>query len=250
MNDYDLISTARLRDLAALPPEVDDGYNGVAQAARAELAARGVVATGAVDEQVVLLLGRLVLLAGRTPRATLHEDGTTPESVTDHTVMLAVVACAIAHQVDERLDVGLVAQYALVHDLVEAYAGDTNTLRLLDAATLADKAQRERDAYQRIAFDFQTTPWLPETIAEYEALSTPEARYVKALDKVMPKITHIGNTLAGPRAQGVGIDELQVRYEAQAVEMAGYAGDFPALLALYRQVVQQELRVYESWLAS
>jgi hypothetical protein len=46
-----------------------------------------------------------------------------PESDTDHTVMLALIACALAPIVDARLDVGLVAQYALVHDLVEAYAG-------------------------------------------------------------------------------------------------------------------------------
>src|SRR5262249_25082573 len=152
----------------------------------------------------VVELGRLALTFGRVDRKTCHEDGTTPESDTDHTVMLGLAACALARHVRADLDIGLVAQYALVHDLVEAYAGDTNTLRALNDAGRADKAAREAAAYRRIAEQFATAlPWLPDTIAEYEQRTTPEARYVKALDKVVPKVTHILNRLATIRAQGV-----------------------------------------------
>jgi hypothetical protein len=82
---------------------------------------------GAVPADAIVDLGRLVLRFGRTYRITLHDDGTTPESDTDHTVMLALIACALAPTVDTRLDMGLVGQYALVHDLVGCRCGPSNS---------------------------------------------------------------------------------------------------------------------------
>jgi len=87
----------------------------------------------------VVRLGQLALAFGRVNRITRHEDGTTPESDTDHTVMLGLIACALAERWYPHLDRGLVAQYALVHDLVEVYAGDTPTLAI-DAAGAAAAA--------------------------------------------------------------------------------------------------------------
>jgi 5'-deoxynucleotidase YfbR-like HD superfamily hydrolase len=161
---------------------------------------------------------------------------------TDHTVMLALIACALAQAVDTRLDVGLVAQYALVHDLVEAYPGDTNTLRRLDPAAKANKRRRERDALARIVTQFGTTlPWLPQRIGEYEARRAPEARYVWALDKLMPKVTHLLNSARVIHAQGMSAADLRARYTDQAAELRRHAGDFPALLALHAELVARVL---------
>jgi putative hydrolases of HD superfamily len=187
-------------------------------------------------------LGRLALQFGRVDRVTYHEDGVTPESDTDHTVMLGLIACALAPQIRADLDVGLVAQYAFVHDLVEVYAGDTCTLRALDADAKADKDRREQLAYLRIAEEFaMSMPWLVATIADYESRRTPEARYVKALDKLLPKITHILNDAAVIREQGVPFDELRRRYEVQVEEMRAYAADFPALFDLRQELVTRVL---------
>ena len=203
-------------------------------------AAPTAVSPATVD--AVIALGQLSLAFGRVPRITRHEDGERPETDTDHTVMLALIACALAPQIRADLDLGLVAQYALVHDLVEVFAGDTPTLRVLDAAARAAKAAREREAYERIAAAFGATlPWLPDRIGEYEARRTPEARYVKALDKLMPKITHLLNGLATIRRQQMDVDELRARYTAQRDELRGYAADFPALLDLHAALVARVL---------
>ena len=195
----------------------------------------------------VIGLGRLALALGRVDRVTYHDDGTTPESVTDHTVMLGLLACALAPQVRADLDVGLVARYAFVHDLVEAYAGDTNTLRALDAAGRADKDRREAAAYRRIAGEFAgTLPGVPALIADYEHRRTPEARYVRACDKLLPKITHVLNGLTTIREHQVGVAELAARYAAQAGELRGYAADFPALLDLHTALVARVLRRYRA----
>ena len=193
--------------------------------------------------QAVIDLGQLSLAFGRVPRRTYHEDGLRPESDTDHTVMLGLIACSLAPAMHADLDLGLVAQYALVHDVVEVYAGDTPTLRQPDAATRAAKADRERRAWQRIHNRYaDVSPWLPDLIAEYEALSTPEARYVKAVDKVLPKITHLLNDLTSVAEQQMSVAELAESYRAQGIAMAAYAGDFPVLLALREVLVERMLQ--------
>lgn len=189
----------------------------------------------------VIRLGQLALRFGQVDRITYHPDGVTPESDTDHTVMLGLIACGLAPYVSRdlevELDVGLIAQYALVHDLVEVYAGDTPTLRI-DADGRADKAAREAEAEARIAAEFTATlPWVPRLIAEYEARTTPEARYVKALDKLLPKITHLLNGLKTLHEQGVTLVELRGRYGRQVDELAAYAGHMPVLFDLHADLV-------------
>lgn len=113
------------------------------------------------------------------------------ESDTDHTVMLAVLACAVAAEKHPKYDLGLVAQFAIVHDLVEVYAGDVITI---DPKKVDRKAKElnERAALEKIKKRFgKSFPWLHKTIEKYEELDTPEARFVKTLDKALPGLTHI-----------------------------------------------------------
>lgn len=178
----------------------------------------------------------LALRFGRVDRVTYHPDGKTLESDTDHTVMLGIVACALVDHFP-WLDRGAVAQYALVHDLVETYAGDTPTLRMPTAEATAAKRAREDAAFQRIDQEFvQTMPWLPDTIAHYESRSTPEARFVKAVDKMLPKLTHILNSGQTLHDEGVDSDALAARLAVQVKEMQAYASDFPGLFDLYAEL--------------
>jgi putative hydrolases of HD superfamily len=184
----------------------------------------------------VVQLGLLSLAFGRVNRITFHEDGVTPESDTDHTVMLGLVACAFAHRHLPALDVGLIAQFALVHDLVEVYAGDTPTLRIT-AGQRTGKQEREHVAFQRIQAEFTALPWLATTISRSERRDTPEARYVKAMDKLLPKITHLANGGRTLRDQCFSIQELATRYDQQLHELREYAADFPPLLDLRTELV-------------
>jgi putative hydrolase of HD superfamily len=186
----------------------------------------------------VVELSRLALNFGRVDRITYHADGTTPESDTDHTVMLGLVACAFAHVHLPELDRGRIAQYALVHDLVEVYAGDTQTLRITEDGQRA-KREREADALLQLAQQFaMSLPWVCTTIAEYELLRTPEARYVKALDKLLPKITHILNRGKVFDDLSMSEAELQDRYDRQLGEIKGYAADFPPIFDLRAELIE------------
>lgn len=196
-----------------------------------------------LDIEAVIRLGGLVLALGREDRATFHQDGTTPESVTDHTVMLSVLACAIAAEHLPELDLGLVSQLATVHDFVEVYARDTQTLRN-SPAEQADKVAREAAALARLRCEFAISfPWLLDTIDLYEARTIPEARFVKALDKLLPKIAHLLNEGATMRALGATVTDVASRYEHQLDELLEYASDFPVLFAMRAELVGRLLAV-------
>jgi putative hydrolase of HD superfamily len=194
----------------------------------------------------VVRAGRLVLAFGRVDRKTYHPDAKTRESDTDHTVMLGIIGCGLAAEYFPQLDLGLIAQLALVHDVVEAYAGDTNTLRMPTAEAKAEKEHREAAAFRRINQEFlELMPWLPVTITAYETRSMPEARFVKALDKLLPKVTHLLNGAATITEQGMTREELAARYTAQIAELEQYASDFPELFELREVLVDRVLKVMD-----
>lgn len=103
------------------------------------------------------------------------------ENDAEHSWSLAVLACSLAPYIDKTLDIGLVAQFSLVHDLVELYAGDISVWA--HSSELSQKDNKEIDAFEVIKTRFGHFTWLIETIEAYERLDTNEARYVKAMDK-------------------------------------------------------------------
>lgn len=190
----------------------------------------------------LIALGEMSLVFSLVERGTAHLDGKTPESDADHTVMLGLIGCAVAARYFPRLDVGLVAQFALVHDLCEVYAGDTHTLRTLSAEAKAAKEEREHAAYLRIAAEFgQSLPWVHQMIARYETLGEPESRFVKALDKLLPKVTQLLNGAVTVRAAGMSADDLMARHREQTADMLRYAADFPELFEVLDVLIDRLL---------
>ncbi len=109
------------------------------------------------------------------------------ENDAEHSWALAVMACALAPEVDPSLDVGKVCQYAVVHDLVELHAGDTTPFG--SKRNILSKEEREHQALVTIKQQTKVFPWLAQTITEYESRSTPEARFVWAADKYIALLT-------------------------------------------------------------
>jgi 5'-deoxynucleotidase YfbR-like HD superfamily hydrolase len=193
-------------------------------------------------------LGELALKFGRTDRVTFHPDGKRPETDTDHTVMLTLLACSLASEFFPYLNVGLVAQFCGVHDLPEAHATDTSTLRLLGVRAAAEKEQRERAATMQIHIDFHDPfPWLAHTIRRYQMQDTAEAVFVWAVDKLTLKVCHILNGGASVRAQAMTADELTERYEIQHDQISERIAKYPAeidsglMLSLYNILVGREI---------
>ena len=128
------------------------------------------------------------MLASRSVQVTRtlcdHPDGRA-ENDAEHSFMLALIAVPLAEQYYPELDSGLVAKYALVHDLSEAYVGDTPT-HDIDAPGLATKAKLEELGRKQLSKEYQTiAPSLVTLHEEYEAQRDKESRFVRMLDKLV-----------------------------------------------------------------
>jgi 5'-deoxynucleotidase YfbR-like HD superfamily hydrolase len=108
------------------------------------------------------------------------------ENDAEHSFLLATWGCALAQRMEPTLDLGKVSQYALVHDLVEVYAGDTTIWA--SAELHANKSERESKALATIKQRFRSFEWIGQTIEEYERFDNPESCFVYALDKIIPYV--------------------------------------------------------------
>ncbi len=107
------------------------------------------------------------------------------ENDVEHCYQLALIAWYLVDKNNLSLNKDLVIQYALTHDLVEAYAGDTYVYSE-DENEHATKKQREEDAAKRLKQEFPEFPDLHTTIGNYEKRSDKESKFVYALDKIHP----------------------------------------------------------------
>jgi 5'-deoxynucleotidase YfbR-like HD superfamily hydrolase len=191
------------------------------------------------ETQGLVDIGRMVLSFAKVNRVTLHEDGKRLESDTDHTVMLSICALAIGDTMyKDKLDLGLVAQFALVHDLVEVYAMDTDSFGLSEQGR-KEKEEREHAAFLKIKEEFKDVfPWIPNTIEKYEALDSIEARFVKTLDKAMSKITHILNNGQYFKNRGLTKEEMWRDYTTVVkTAESKYGKEFPEIIAMMEELM-------------
>lgn len=126
---------------------------------------------------------RLLLQFQAVKRVTHVPGDFRAENDTEHSYNLAMTAWFIV-QYFPGLDRDKVIRCALVHDLVEIHAGDTYVYA--DAATLATKHDREAAALKKLRHDWLDFPELIEGITSYEQKDSEEAKFVYALDKIMP----------------------------------------------------------------
>ena len=135
------------------------------------------------NDEVKKLVEEVVLPFYRIERDMTFavDGGYRNENDAEHSWSLALVACALAPHIDPTLNVGLVGQFAVVHDLVEVYANDTSVWA--DDETIAKKESNEKAALLMLQEKYTHFPWLLETISEYEKQDTNEALYVRSIDK-------------------------------------------------------------------
>ncbi|MBI2590574.1 MAG: HD domain-containing protein [Candidatus Blackburnbacteria bacterium] len=142
--------------------------------------------TGAIDAQTLEAVLKFVSLTHKFQqirRVILVKGEERQENDLEHTSQLALVCWYVASSLKLPLDHKLVLKYALMHDLVEAHAGDVN---FSDTEGRVGKAEREHQAAQRLQEEFPEFPELHKLISRYEAKSDPESRFVYAMDKVLP----------------------------------------------------------------
>ena len=124
---------------------------------------------------------RMKYVIRRTPVGNVSRK----ENDAEHSFSLALLAMVLEEYADDNVSIDRVIRMALVHDLIEIYAGDTY---VYDQAAMETKAAREDAAAEKL---FGMLP--REQGKEYEALwrefdaeETPDARFAACLDHFQP----------------------------------------------------------------
>jgi len=120
-------------------------------------------------------------------RQTLCTQSRRQENSAEHSWHFALMIIVLAEHANEPIDVLRVLKMVLIHDLVEIDAGDTYAY---DTKNMADQHEREARAADRI-FGLLPTDQAAEFRAiwdEFEARTTPEARFAAACDRFHPML--------------------------------------------------------------
>lgn len=176
-------------------------------------------------EEKALIVRRLAVLAvqaSEVKRKIKLPDGTFEDDA-QHSFSLALVASIYAEQFLSELDAGRIAQYSLIHDLVEIYADDTMTLGASEQV-MRDKALRERVALERLIQENEDIPVLVKLLVEYEEQIIPETRFVRMADKWLPDALHIIN--GGVTLAENGISQTSDMDRTKDTELARYYRDY------------------------
>ena len=111
--------------------------------------------------------------------------GERKENSAEHSWHVALMAVVLAEHAPETIELVRVVRMLLVHDLVEIDAGDAY---FYDEAANEAKPELERAAAERIfgLLPADQATDLRAAWEEFEVCETPEARFAKSMDRLMP----------------------------------------------------------------
>lgn len=113
--------------------------------------------------------------------------GSRRENDAEHSWHLAMMALILEEYAAEKVDIERVLKIALVHDLVEVYAGDTFAY---DEKGNEGKLDRETKAAEKLfgSLEGGQGEYIRSLWDEFEAMETPESRFANAMDRLQPLI--------------------------------------------------------------
>lgn len=131
----------------------------------------------------------------RTIRYSSDRGVVVRDSSADHSWSLALMVLVTAAELDLKIDVLKSLKLALIHDLVEAIAGDVDATDIGKTITKAAKKRNEKRAMRKLLklCPRRTAELIGQAWAEFEAGKTKEARFIRALDKI-ETLTHLYTT--------------------------------------------------------
>lgn len=105
------------------------------------------------------------------------------ENDAEHSYQLAMTCWSTNHQYRLGLNDEKLLKYALVHDLVELYAGDTDAFG--DKEKIASKKKNEAEALQKLKQNYPQFTEILVAIDEYDKKINQEAHLVNIMDKLV-----------------------------------------------------------------
>lgn len=122
---------------------------------------------------------------GKVERALNLPNTSRRENDNDHSFGLALTCWYLQPKIAPDLNLLEILKFALAHDLVELHAGDTFAF---DKKGIDSKMDREEGAINELRKDWPDFPDLAEYSKDYLNRTSEEAKFVKAVDKLLPPI--------------------------------------------------------------
>ncbi|MCF8778945.1 HD domain-containing protein [Vibrio sp. IRLE0018] len=141
------------------------------------------------------------------------------ENSAEHSWHVALMALLMEEHANEPVDIGRVVKMLLLHDVVEIDAGDTF---VYDAVASEQQAEKELAAAQRL---FGMLPAdqgeeLLQLWLEFEAAQTADAKFGKALDRIIPMLLNYHNQ--GQSWQEHGVTRQQALTVNQKIDLGSH----------------------------
>ena len=156
------------------------------------------------------------------------------ESDAEHSWHLAMFIFLFKKDLPRNLDLDKMFKLALIHDLVEIYAGDTFTFDKLNRKT---KYERESAAAKKLFSELPTdlSKEFMELFEEYETLNTKEAKIIKSFDKIQPILQNLCS-------EGKSWKKHKIKYKNIEEVKHVYMVHNKLIFEIYRKLLNQAKR--------
>lgn len=144
-----------------------------------------------LEKQIALLI-ELDQLKSVLRRTRVKSADGRLENSGEHSWHVALMAVLMQEHANAPVDITRVMKMLLIHDVVEIDAGDTF---VYDTAASKEQEEKEQKAAQRL-FGMLPIEQGDELLAlwnEFEAAQTDDAKYAKALDRLIPMLLNYHN---------------------------------------------------------
>lgn len=159
------------------------------------------------------------------------------EDSTQHSWHLALLVILIKDHLSSDLDYTKMLEMAIIHDLVEIYAGDTYTF---DEEANKSKVQREKEAAKKLfaklpeKLQFQ----FDELNTEYVSRNSSEAQHISALNKLIPKIQNKITNYRAWRENNLSREKLDDSFTKYC--------EFNEEIKLLSEVMKEDIKDYQN----
>ena len=142
-------------------------------------------------------------------------DASRRENSAEHSWHIAMMAMILAEYCQQDVDLFRVIRMLLIHDIVEIDAGDTG---IYDHVAALDKTERETRAAERVfnLLPLDQAEELRKIWDEFEQGASPEAKFARAMDRLIPLIHNYYTQ--GKRWKEDGITHAQVLTANQTIQ--------------------------------
>ena len=154
-----------------------------------------------LEKQLVLLI-ELDQLKSVLRRTRVKSADRRLENSGEHSWHVALMAVLMQEHANAPIDIARVMKMLLIHDVVEIDAGDTF---VYDIAASKEQEQKELKAAERL-FGMLPSDQGDELFAlwqEFEAAKSDDAKYAKALDRLIPMLLNYHNDGQSWKEHGV-----------------------------------------------